>query len=141
MAAPSANVIQIEAGPGAPKQAQAAMINAKPGDVIEFGTGRFEFRSTLSLDVSGVVVRGQGPDQTILSFKEQGAGTGGEGILITSQDNVTLEDLAVEDARGTPSRPRGPEESLSATSAPSGREVPRKPMEAMASTRSSARTS
>jgi len=105
--APKASVVHIEAGTGAPKQAQAAMINAKPGDVIEFGSGRFEFRSTLSLDVSGVTVRGQGPDKTILSFKEQGAGTGGEGILITSKENVTLEDIAVEDARGDAVKAQG----------------------------------
>ena len=56
--------------------------------------------STLSLDVSGVTVRGQGPDKTILTFKDQGQGTGGEGLLVTSKENVTLEDLAVEDATG-----------------------------------------
>ena len=76
------------------------MIEAKAGDVIEFGEGRFEFKSTLSLDVSGVTIRGQGPDKTILSFKDQGQGTGGEGLLITSKQNVILENLAVEDARG-----------------------------------------
>jgi parallel beta-helix repeat protein len=105
--APGATVIRIEASPRAPKLAQAAMINAKPGDVIEFGPGRFEFRSTLSLDVSGVTVRGQGPDKTILNFKEQGAGTGGEGVLITSKENVTLEDFAIEDARGDAVKAQG----------------------------------
>jgi parallel beta-helix repeat protein len=106
-AGPSASAVRIEAGASAPKQAQAAMINAKSGDVIEFGQGRFEFRSTLSLDVSGVTVRGQGPDKTILSFKDQGAGTGGEGLSITSKDNVTIEDLAVEDARGDAVKAQG----------------------------------
>ena len=93
-------MIAIEAGPDAPKQAQAAMINAKPGDVIEFGAGRFDFRATLSLDVSHVIVRGKGPDKTFLSFKDQGQGTGGEGLLVTSKEDVTLQDLAVEDAKG-----------------------------------------
>jgi parallel beta-helix repeat protein len=106
-ATPTATAIRIEASPGAPKEAQAAMINAKPGAVIEFGAGRFQFKSTLSLDVSGVTVRGQGADKTILSFKEQGPGTGGEGILITSKENVTLEDLAVEDARGDAVKAQG----------------------------------
>ena len=78
-------VTRIEAGPDAPKQAQTALIKAKQGDVIEFGAGKFEFQSTLSLDVSGVTIRGQGPDKTILSFKEPGQGTGGEGLLITSK--------------------------------------------------------
>ncbi len=90
----------IIAGPDAPKRAQQALIEAKAGDVIEFGEGRFEFKSTLSLDVSGVTIRGQGPDKTILSFQDQGQGTGGEGLLITSKQNVILENLAVEDARG-----------------------------------------
>ena len=80
--------------------AQTALINAKPGDVIELGEGRFEFNSTLSLDVSHVTLRGKGPDKTILSFKNQGAGTGGEGLLVTSKDDVTIADLAIEDARG-----------------------------------------
>ena len=76
------------------------MINAKPGDVIAFGAGRFDFRATLSLDVSHVIVRGQGPDKTFLSFKDQGQGTGGEGLLVTGKEDVTLKDLAVEDAKG-----------------------------------------
>ena len=90
----------IIAGADSPKRAQQALIEAKAGDVIEFGEGRFEFKSTLSLDVSGVTIRGQGPDKTIFSFKDQGQGTGGEGLLITSKQNVILENLAVEDARG-----------------------------------------
>ena len=83
-----------------PSERQAALINAKPGDVIELGEGRFDFNSTLSLDVSHVTLRGKGPDKTILSFKNQGAGTGGEGLLVTSKDDVTIADLAIEDARG-----------------------------------------
>ncbi len=90
----------IVPAPDAAKRAQQALIEAKAGDVIEFGEGRFDFKSTLSLDVSGVTIRGQGPDKTILSFKDQGQGTGGEGLLISSKQNVTLENLAVEDAKG-----------------------------------------
>jgi parallel beta-helix repeat protein len=93
-------VVRIEPGPDAPKQAQAALIDARPGDVIELGAGRFDCRATLSLDVSKVTIRGQGPDRTILAFRDQGAGTGGEGLLVTSKEDVTIEGLAVEDARG-----------------------------------------
>ena len=95
-----ASVTRVEAGPDAPKGAQKAFIEAKPGDVIELGEGRFEFKSTLSLDVDSVTIRGQGPDKTILSFKDQGQGTGGEGLLISSKKDITLENFAVEDARG-----------------------------------------
>src|SRR5579885_2008961 len=90
-AADGENATRIEPGDGAAKRLQAALINAKAGDVIELGAGRFDCRATLSLDVSGVTVRGQGPDRTILAFKEQGAGTGGEGLLVTSQENVVIE--------------------------------------------------
>jgi parallel beta-helix repeat protein len=103
----NAGAIRIDPGPDAPKKAQAAMINARPGDVIELGAGRFDCRATLSLDVSGVTIRGQGPDKTILSFKDQGQGTGGEGLLVTSKENVTIEDLAVEDARGDAIKAQG----------------------------------
>jgi len=105
----STDVIRIEAGPDSAKRAQTVMINAKPGQVIEFAEGRFEFRSTLSLDVNHVTVRGQGPDKTILGFKDQGQGTGGEGLLITSKQDVTLQDLAVEDARGDAIKIQGTE--------------------------------
>ena len=91
---------RIEAGPTAAKTAQAALIEANDGDVIELGEGRFDFKATLSLDKSGVTIRGQGPDKTILSFKDQGQGTGGEGLLITSKHDVILENFAIEDARG-----------------------------------------
>jgi parallel beta-helix repeat protein len=100
-AGPSAQkVTRIEPGPDAQKRAQTALIKARPGEIVEFAAGQFEFKATLSLDVSGVTVRGQGPDKTILSFKDQGQGTGGEGLLITSKNGVTLQDLAVEDAKG-----------------------------------------
>jgi parallel beta-helix repeat protein len=98
--APAAHVTRIDPGPDAAKRAQAAMITAKAGDVIEFGAGTFDCRATLSLDVSHVTIRGQGPDKTILSFASQGAGTGGEGLLVTSKEDVTLQDFAVENARG-----------------------------------------
>ncbi|MGD9723045.1 MAG: parallel beta-helix domain-containing protein [Pirellulales bacterium] len=93
-------VITIEPGADALKQAQAALIKAKPGDVVEFGAGKFEFTSTLSCDVNDITIRGQGSDKTTLAFNQQGQGTGGEGILVTSKKNFTIENLAVEDAKG-----------------------------------------
>ena len=97
---PAVKVTKIEPGDDAHRRAQAALIRAQPGETIEFGAGTFTFTSTLSLDVSHVTIRGQGNDKTILTFKQQGQGTGGEGILITSKENITIENLAVEDAKG-----------------------------------------
>ncbi len=93
-------VTKIEAGPDAQKRAQTALIDAKPGEVIEFGEGKFDFDSTLSCDVSEITIRGQGHEKTILSFVNQKQGTGGEGLSISSKENCTIENLAVEDAKG-----------------------------------------
>jgi parallel beta-helix repeat protein len=90
-------VISIKPGPEAQKQTQTALINAKPGTIIEFEEGKFDFTAQLSLTNQGVTIRGKGMDKTILSFKNQDQGS--EGILVTA-DDFTVEDLAVEDAKG-----------------------------------------
>jgi parallel beta-helix repeat protein len=91
--------VSIKPGPDAQKQLQTALIEAEPNDVIELAAGRYDFTATISLDVDGATIRGAGPDKTILSFKHLMQGTGGEGLLVTA-NAFTLEDLAVEDARG-----------------------------------------
>ncbi|HEX7447910.1 MAG TPA: SO2930 family diheme c-type cytochrome [Pirellulales bacterium] len=91
--------IAIKPGPKTQRQLQTALIEAQPGDLIELAAGRYDFSATLSLDVPGVTLRGAGREKTILSFKNLLQGTGGEGLLVTA-DRFTLEDLAVEDARG-----------------------------------------
>ena len=58
----------VRPGPGVQEEVQTALIKARPGTVIEFAAGKFEFTRTLSLAVSGVTVRGQGKDKTILSL-------------------------------------------------------------------------
>lgn len=94
------NVIVIQPGENAQKEAQTALIKAKPGDVIEFAAGDFNFNQTLSLeDVEGVTIRGQGTDKTRLNYKDQIAGGGGEGILVKS-GNFTISDLTVQDTKG-----------------------------------------
>jgi parallel beta-helix repeat protein len=51
----------------------------------------------LSLNVSGVTIRGEGMDKSILSFKDQIQGA--EGLLVSASD-FTIEDLAIEDTAG-----------------------------------------
>jgi len=93
------NVTVVEPGPDAQKRAQTALIKAKPGDVIEFAEGRFDFILTLSLDVENVTIRGRGMDKTVWNFENQETGAGGEGLLVT-KGGFTIENLAVEDTRG-----------------------------------------
>ena len=68
------------------KTLQETLLVAEPGAVIELGAGRFELDATLSLDVEGVTLRGQGMEETILDFASQAPGTGGEGVLVTADD-------------------------------------------------------
>lgn len=90
----------IEPGPDAQTQAQEALILAQPGDRIEFAAGTFDFNGTLSLDgISGITLRGQGIDKTILNFTGQRVGTGGEGLKIKA-DDFTIEDLTVQNSPG-----------------------------------------
>ena len=92
-----AATIKVAAGADAQERLQTALIDAKPGDVVALGAGRFELTDGLSLDVDDVTVKGAGQAKTVLSFKgQQGAG---EGLIVTS-DKVTLRDFAVEDAKG-----------------------------------------
>ena len=96
--------ILVEAGPNAQERLQSALLDARPGDTVRIGAGRFELTDGLSLDVNGVTVRGAGADKTVLSFKGQlGAG---EGLLVTS-DDVVLRDFAVEDSKGDGIKSKG----------------------------------
>lgn len=75
----------------------AALLDAAPGDVISIPEGVHPIDRSLSLNVDGVTIRGAGMDKSILSFRNQVAGA--EGLLVTASD-FTIEDLAIEDAKG-----------------------------------------
>ena len=79
------------------KQLQTQLINASPGDVITIPAGVHAINRGLSLNVSGVTIRGEGMDKSILSFKGQVQGA--EGLLVNASD-FTIEDLAIEDTAG-----------------------------------------
>ena len=79
------------------KQLQTQLIQAQPGDVILVPAGVHAINRGLSLNVSGVTLRGAGMQQSILSFKGQLQGA--EGLLVNASD-FTIEDLAIEDTAG-----------------------------------------
>lgn len=76
---------------------QLALLDAQPGEVITIPAGLHQLDRGLSLTVSDVTIRGEGMNESVLSFKGQIAGA--EGLLVTG-DNVVLENFAVEDAKG-----------------------------------------
>ncbi|HYD73554.1 MAG TPA: hypothetical protein VEF55_10475, partial [Candidatus Binatia bacterium] len=95
--AAEARTWRIRPGPEAEQQLQTALIEAEPGDTVQLARGRFELAQGLSLAVDRVTIRGEGEDDSILSFDNQRRGA--EGLLVTS-DGVVLRDFAVENARG-----------------------------------------
>jgi parallel beta-helix repeat protein len=99
-----AATLTVAAGPDAQERLQTALLDAKPGDVVSIGAGRFDLTDGLSLDVDGVTIKGAGEGKTVLSFaKQQGAG---EGLLITS-DRVTVRDLTVQNTKGDGIKSKG----------------------------------
>jgi len=79
------------------RRVQADLIRAKAGDVVELPEGKFVLDRSLTSVASDITIRGKGMDKTILSFQAQEQGA--EGLSVKG-DHVTLEDFAVEDARG-----------------------------------------
>ena len=83
---------------------QEALILANPGDIIRITEGLYELEDSLSIDVDGLTLEGDGIYKTILSFKNQLSGA--QGLSVTS-DRVTLQDFAVEDAKGDAIKVKG----------------------------------
>jgi parallel beta-helix repeat protein len=104
VSAASAKTINVKAGADAQERLQTALLDAKPGDVVALGAGKFDLTDGLSLDVDNVTVRGAGQDKTTLNFAGQLGGA--EGLLITS-DKVTVRDLTVLDSKGDGIKAKG----------------------------------
>lgn len=81
----------------ATENVRLAFESAKPGDVITIEEGVYEFDRPLTLKTRGVTIRGAGIDKTVLSFRNQVAGTDG---IVVNADDFLIEDLAIEDVPG-----------------------------------------
>lgn len=93
------NCIAIMPGASAEEDAQEALINAEDGDTIAFAAGDYDFANSLSVtNVPNLTIKGAGLDETVLSFKNQT--TGAEGLFISNCDNISIEDIGMEDAKG-----------------------------------------
>ncbi len=79
--------------------AQEALVNAADYDTVHFRAGVFEFNTQLSVsNKTGIVIRGEGRDVTILDFSAQVAGA--QGILATDMVDIIFADLTVRDMAG-----------------------------------------
>ena len=83
---------------------QEALILANPGDIVHISEGFYNLEDSLSIDINNLTLQGDGINKTILSFKDQMSGA--QGLSVTS-DGVTLQDFAVEDAKGDAIKVKG----------------------------------
>jgi parallel beta-helix repeat protein len=81
------------------KKIQTQLIMADNGSTILLDEGSFTFTASLSLEgKKNIIIKGKGKDKTILSFK--GQTDGAEGIRVSNAENITIEDLTVQDSKG-----------------------------------------
>lgn len=83
---------------------QEALINAAEGSTVCLGYGTYKFDTEVSIAKTGLTLRGQSKDTTILDFSGQKVGA--NGIQITS-DGVTVEKVAVKNMPGDGIRATG----------------------------------
>jgi parallel beta-helix repeat protein len=87
------------AQPEVQKKMQRQFILAGNGSTITLDAGTFALQSSVSLEgKKNIVITGQGIDKTILSFK--GQTDGAEGLRISNAEQITLQNLTVQDAKG-----------------------------------------
>ena len=81
------------------KKLQRQLILAEDGSTITLDSGVVQLTGTMSLEgKKNIVIKGKGIGKTILSFK--GQTDGAEGLRISNAENITIEDLSVQDAKG-----------------------------------------
>ena len=81
------------------KEMREQLFLVEDSGVIQIPEGQFLFEKSLILDgKKHVTIRGAGIDKTVLSFKGQKEGA--EGIRISNGENITIENLTIEDASG-----------------------------------------
>ena len=99
-----AEVIIIPPSDNSQERIQEALILANPGDTIQLISGNYELEDSLSLDIDGITIIGDGHEYTILNFANQKSGA--QGLMVTS-DDVILRDFAVIDAKGDAIKVKG----------------------------------
>jgi parallel beta-helix repeat protein len=79
----------------------AAFASTQKGDSIVLAPGTYSFTNQLALGAAdNVSIVGAGPDQTILDFHGQQAGTGEESLFAQSLSNLRFEGFTIRDSPG-----------------------------------------
>jgi len=81
------------------KKLLSQFLLAENNSLIQLEEGTINLQKTLPLDgKKNIIIRGKGIDRTILNFANQTSGA--EGIKITNCENIILENLTVQNAKG-----------------------------------------
>ncbi len=90
---------QVFAQKDVQKRIQTQLILAENNSTITIPEGKFTFTGSLSLEgKKNIVIKGQGINKTTLVFKGQTEGA--EGIRVSNAENITIQDLTVQDSKG-----------------------------------------
>jgi parallel beta-helix repeat protein len=96
--------VHLQPGPSVEYDARQALLTAKPGTIVEFPAGNWQFTDELIVPVSHIVLRGAGLNRTTLDFTNQQ--TGAQGILGTA-DGFVIQNLRVLNPKGDGVRVEG----------------------------------
>lgn len=90
---------QLQAQDTEQKKLQRLFVTATDNSTVELPEGTFQLNVSLWLDgKKNVIIKGKGMTKTILNFSNQVSGA--EGIKVTNGQNITLQDLTVQDTKG-----------------------------------------
>ncbi len=81
------------------KKIQTKFILAENNSIIQLDEGIFDFSASLSLEgKKNIIIKGAGKNKTILNFS--GQTDGAEGIRVSNAENITIQDLNVQNTKG-----------------------------------------
>jgi parallel beta-helix repeat protein len=93
------NLWIVSTGDDYQERAQEALVEMADYDTLHFRAGTYLFNQQLSVSgKTGIVIRGEGRENTILDFSGQLSGA--QGILATDMTDVIFADLTVQDMPG-----------------------------------------
>ena len=88
----------LEFSPGQEGKIIEAFLSLKDSSEIHLAAGTYQFQNLSLAQLKHILVRGDGPDKTILDFS--GQTQGGEGIRVTDVKDFAIRDMTIRDAKG-----------------------------------------
>ena len=84
--------------PGEESKISEALLSLKDSSVVELKAGNYKFDNLSIAQLKHIMLKGEGPDKTILDFSSQTQG--GEGIRVTDVTGFNIEDIKLQNAKG-----------------------------------------